>query len=121
MYSQELPEIKKYYDWEKYGRDNSVNDMYITQLYGLANRIIAPRLTKFVLEIASNYFRLLSAEHDVVIWAFANLPEDDIFLKMIVDTWCGSSRDLPIESESRGLPREFLRRVINTYSKMCQA
>jgi hypothetical protein len=90
--------------------------MYITQLYGLANRIIAPRLTSLVLKMAVDDFDLVSPDEDAVAWAFASLPENDVFLQVVVDSWCAEGRTLPGGFEGWDLPREFLRRVINKYA-----
>jgi hypothetical protein len=109
-------------NWSKYGGISGLEDVYVTKLYILANRFIAPEFTALALGLAVRQLNSVSAKANTVNLAFASLPENDIFLQVLVDNWCKFHRpDRMVGGQEFhwDLPMEFLRRVINRYSMTC--
>lgn len=94
--------------------------MHITQLYILANRIIAPELTEAALEMAVATFNNNSPLQWAIGLAFENLPDNDGFLQMLVDEWCSWAREptTPERAEEPHLPTSFLFRAVRQYSDL---
>ncbi|KAF2441470.1 hypothetical protein P171DRAFT_446355 [Karstenula rhodostoma CBS 690.94] len=118
LYTQKLLDFR---EWDKYGGEHSLiyNGMHVTQLYVLANRIIAPELTKTTLELAVDYFNSDYVSVETIIFAYANLPEEDIYLQLLVDEFYTFFRKISkedVNDEDELLPTKFLRGVINKYA-----
>jgi hypothetical protein len=99
-------------------------EMAWTKAYIFGDRFQSMEFKKAVHWRLLNNF--IGTEHTpfppVVVHAFANLPDNDILLKLLVDAFCLSFKpnsDTTVESEHfKYIPHDFFSRVINRYSRV---
>ncbi|PSN63929.1 hypothetical protein BS50DRAFT_647822 [Corynespora cassiicola Philippines] len=124
LYTQRLPNTEKLcmdiQGFKPLSDDTISVTMVILKVYVFADRFLIPSLKSAALRLFQDYHSINPTKQSphlgVIIWAYENLPQEDIMLKFLINAQCrrtlkydGGENTLQLCFD---LPHEFLARVI---------
>jgi len=114
---------KKY----KIAKERSIGRQ-LANLYVFADRFLVPDLKKLIIKITvyvtNGVTKTAPPEYDTLSFVFDSLPEDDIYIQLLVDIHCRRwtakmhNDELSLDQDIEQLPTSFFLKAMDTYAKM---